>query len=454
MSTGNNRPAPPLRLAVPPLRAASSAMYVAVLVVVLWTPLPFGSVEPWAIGLIRLSACGLVVLWAVHGAFTGVYWVSRSLLQVPLYGAAIWAFLQTVSVGGRAISVDPFLTQQAAVNLLVLAVFVSCALLALDSADRIERAATILFWFGFGLSVFAVIQNFTGTRNLYWIRESPVIGFFGPFVNKNHFAGLIEILLPLGLGPLLTGTVPRDRRMMMIFVAVVMFGSVALSRSRGGMLVVVAQVGVLIAMTVMTRRPATSNRHRAPAFLSVLLVAVLAAAVVGWLGAGTIGESFSSLPSEMVSRTETSRLEIWKATASLIGAHPLTGSGIGAYGTAILPHWTSTEYTTLLYAHNDYLQVVADAGIPGALLAILLVGVVGVALSRSFRITEPGLRGVAFGAGVGCIGLLIHSVVDFNLQIPSNAVAFLFASVMLVRSSAAGRTPASEPKSGSTIHDR
>ncbi len=147
----------------------------------------------------------------------------------------------------------------------------------------------------------------------------------------------------------------------------------------------------------------------------------------------------------MVSETETSRLEIWRATGSLISAHPVTGSGIGTYGTAILPHWSSTEYSTLLYAHNDYLQVLADAGVVGALLAILLVGVVGVALARSIHITDPGLRGVALGAGVGCIGLLMHSVVDFNLQIPANAIAFLFASVVLVRASSTAAEPINRP---------
>lgn len=438
MSSGNSRSAPPLRLARPALLAAGPSLYVAVLLVVLWSPLPFGSVEPWAIGVIRLSACALVVLWAIHCARFGVFTFSRSVLQVPLYGAAALAFAQSVRLGGSAISVDPFLTFQAAVTLLALAVFVSCALLALDSAVRIEQAATVLFWFGFALSVFGMIQSFTGTRDIYWIRESPVVNFFGPFVNKNHFAGLIEVLLPLGLGPLLTGAVPRDRRLMTLFVVTVMLVAVALSRSRGGMLAIAAQIAVLIALTVVARRTSAGQVRRAPAFAVIAVVILIVGAGVAWLGAGPITESLTSLPADMSDQSETSRLEIWRATASLISEHPVTGSGIGAYGTAILRHWPATEYSTLLYAHNDYLQVVADAGIPGALLAILFVGVLGVALLRSVHITDPGLRGVAFGAGVGCIGLLIHSVVDFNLQIPSNAIAFLFASVMLVRASSIG----------------
>lgn len=440
MNAGTARSMPPLRLAITPKPIGGTALFVAVLLVVIWTPLPFGSVEPWAIGVIRLSACLLVVLWALHGARTGTFAVSKSLLQIPLYGAAAWALLQSVRIGGTALSVDPFLTSQAAVTLLALAVFTSCALVALDSAARLERAALILFWFGFAVSVFGMIQSFTGTRSLYWIRESPVVNFFGPFVNKNHFAGLIEVLLPLGLGPLMAGAVPRERRLMMLFVASVMLIAVALSRSRGGMLAVIAEVAILVALTIVARRTAPGDTRTAPALAAIAVAIVLVGSGVAWLGAGPITESLTDLPATISDQSETSRIEIWKATVSLIGASPITGSGIGAYGTAILQHWPSTEYSTLLYAHNDYLQVLADAGIPGALLAILFVALIGVSLVRSIHITDPGLRGVAFGAGVGCIGLLIHSVVDFNLQIPSNAIAFLFASVMLIRASSIGRS--------------
>lgn len=439
------RPSSPLRLARPALLASGPVLYFAVVFIVLWAPLPFGSVEPWSIGVLRFSACVLVVIWAVHAARAGVFVISRSMLQVPLYCAAAWAWIQSMSFGGAAISVDPFLTFQAAVTLLAFAVFLSAALLALDSAARIERAAGVLFWFAFALSVFGMIQSFTGTRSIYWLVESPVVNFFGPYVNKNHFAGLIEVLLPLGLGPLLTGAVPRDRRLMTLFVVTVILVAVALSRSRGGMLAILAQVAVLIALTVVARRTSAGDGRRAPAVAAIFAVILLVGAGVGWLGAGPITESLTTLPAAMSDQSETSRLEIWSATVSLIGAHPIVGSGIGAYGTAILRHWPATEYSTLLYAHNDYLQVLADAGIPGAFLAILFVGVLGVAFSRSIHITDPGLRGVAFGAGVGCIGLLIHSVVDFNLQIPSNAIAFLFASAMLVRASSIGVPATARP---------
>lgn len=426
-------PIPPAVVIDVPVRGASKVLFALVVALVVWTPLPFGSVEPWSIGIIRVSVCLLVAVWAVHSARNGTYDFSASLLQAPLYGAAAWAFIQS-----KTVSVDPFLSEQAAVMLFVMAVFVSMALVAVDSSSRIETAALVLFWFGFGLCVFAIVQSLTGTRSLYWLTPSPVVNFFGPFVNKNHFAGLAEILIPLGLGPLVTGAVPRDRRLMTIFVAAVMLMAVLLSRSRGGMLAVAAQVVLLIGLGVLTRKVAGGRSRQTPALASVAAVVLLMCLGVMWLGAGPVTESIASLPADAVEQSETSRREIWKATVSLIESRPLTGSGLGAYGQAILPHWPTTEYSVLLYAHNDYLQVLADAGIPGALLAILFVVVLAAAFARSLRIVDPGLRGAAIGAGVGCIGLLIHSVVDFNLQIPSNAIAFLFASVLLVRAAAIG----------------
>lgn len=433
MSISPSVSAPPaLRLAPTPVRAASPVMYAVVLALVLWTPLPFGSVESWSVGIIRLAACAFLVLWAIHGVRNRAYAVSQSLLQIPLYVAAVWAFVQVIA----SVSVDSFMTIETGITLLAMAVFVSSALLALDSPARIERAAIILFWFGFALSVFAIVQNLTGTRNIYWLRASPVVNFFGPFVNRNHFAGLMEILLPLGIGPLLTGGVPRERRVMIFFLALTILAAVAMSRSRGGMLAVAAQIIVLVALVVIAKR-ADAGPKRATALAVVLVSVILLGVGLAWIGAGPVTETLSSIPSDVVDQSETSRLEIWRSTISLIAVHPVTGSGLGAYGTAILPYWKATEYSTLLYAHNDYLQVLADAGIPGALLAILFAFVLGTALVKSLKIVDPTVRGVAFGAGAGCIGLLIHSVVDFNLQIPSNAIAFLFASVVLVRASSA-----------------
>lgn len=409
----------------------STALYVGILGVVLWSPLPFGSIEPWAVGLLRIAACALVAVWAVWCARRGALVVSSSAIQLPLYLAAGYALLQWVT----SISLDPFSSRQSAVTLLAMAVLLSIALVALDGRRRLERAATALFWTGFGLSVLGILQYLSGTRDIYWLRESPVVNFFGPFVNKNHFAGLMELALPMGLGLLVTGAVPRERRPLMLFAALVISVAVALSRSRAGLLCLALEIFALGWAAV------ASSEARVPAIVrTAVLGAVLvggAAAGVFWLGSEPLTRGFADLPAEAAGQEATGRQAIWRSTLALIGEHPVLGAGIGAYGTAIVAHWPATERVQLNYAHNDYLQVVADAGIVGAVLVILFAIVLTHSLIRGLRHTDTVLKGVALGAGIGVIGLAIHSIVDFNLQIPSNALTYLFASAMVVRSAAA-----------------
>ncbi len=308
----------------------------------------------------------------------------------------------------------------------------SLAIVALDRAARLEQAAHVLFWLGFALSVVGILQYLSGTRNIWWIRESPVENFFGPFVNKNHFAGLIEVLLPMGLGPLATGAVPRARRPLVLFAAVVMITAAVLSRSRGGMLALAVELVVLGIGAVGVRAGARRGGGALRAAAVGLVLAACVGVAVFWLGAEPVATSIADLPGQAASTDAASRAGVWSATWSLVERHPIVGSGFGAYGTAVLPVYPAPERLVLLYAHNDYLQVLADAGAIGALLAILFIVLLGKTTSKAWRSGDPMVRGVALGAATGCLGLLIHSVVDFNLQIPSNALAFLFAAAMLV----------------------
>ena len=406
--------------------------------VVFWAPLPFGSVEPWAVGILRIAAFGLVILWAVRGALTGALNVSTSPLQLVLYAAVALAFLQTLPIlsDGARISVDPFSTRQTALTLLAFALLFSLLLSVLDRRSRIVGVAWALFVFAAALSLFGIVQQLSGTRDIYWFRPSPVETLFGPFVNKNHFAGLMELLLPMGIGFLVTGAVARDRKFLVLFAAVVIGLAVALSRSRGGAAALVAAIVFLVVMALATSRRAQRSRSVsfavARAVGAVALVGAIGLGVV-WLGSDAVVDSFASLPADAAAVDATSRRGIWNATLALAADHPVTGAGLGAYGTAIVAYWPSSEYATLLQAHNDHLQVVADAGIAGAVLGILFAVGLGFYFVKGIHHKDPAMRAVALGAGAGIFGLLIHGLVDFNMQIPSNALMFLLSSALVVR---------------------
>ncbi len=409
----------------------SRVLFIGCLAVVLWAPLPFGSVEAWAIGVLRVVVFCLVGAWGVTSAVSGRLRVSRDVIQFVPYSAAILALFQFAT----GTSVDPFLSLQAAAGFLTLGLFLSLSLLSLDSAGRITIAANVLFWFGFALSVAAILQFLSGTHSVFWLRDSGVGSLYGTFVNKNHFAGLMELLLPIGLGQLAAGSIPRDRRTLTAFAVIIMGTAIVMSRSRTGMLCLAAQI-LFVGIWALVWR-VSRGRDRQPAGLAVLLVTIVAciAVAVVWIGAEPVGDALSRLPSEIESTDLASRPMIWQATWDMFRASPIAGIGLGAYGTAITSHWHASELYVLLYAHNDYLQVLSDAGVIGAVLAILCL----VSLLRSFirgiQLTDSRLRGIALGVGAGCFGLLIHSFVDFNLQIPSNALAFLYSTALLSRSS-------------------
>jgi O-antigen ligase len=413
----------------------SAALFAGVLVVALWAPLPFGSVEPWAVGLLRLAALGLVAVWAIGCAVRGVVVVDSSPLQLVLYAAAALAFLQSVALtDAGAVSVDPYSSRQAAVTLLAFALLFSTALVALDRRSRLARAAAALFWLGFALSVVAILQSLAGATKIYGLRETSA-SFFGPFANRNHFAGLMEILLPLGLGPLVAGAVSRERRLLVAFAGLVILVAVVLSGSRGGLFSVAAGLVFLGILTLVSRpaRKGTPWRTVVAGALGAVALAACVAVAVFWVGADRVTASLEDLPETATSESAISRNGIWRDVMPMVAARPVLGSGVGAFGVAFSAATAAPGSALVRHVHNDYLQALVDAGAVGGLLAILFgVGIVG-AVIRGLRCQDPSTKGIALGAAAGCFSLLVHSFVDFNMQIPSNALAFLFASALVVR---------------------
>ena len=410
----------------------SALLFAGVVATVLWAPLPFGSVEPWSLGLVKLAILLLAAVWAVGCAARGALVVSSSPLQLVLYAAAALAFLQAAPVwsGGPA-SVDPHATWQAGWTLLAFGLFFSLALAALDRKSRLRAAALAIFWFGFAVAVFAIIQSLSGTTSIYWLRETE-INFFGPYGNKNHFAGLMELLIPLGLGMLITGAVPRERRLLTAFAALVMGVALVLSRSRAGLFSFGMEL-IFLGMLAL----AFASRRGVAAWKAVAGVVVLAACIglgIVWLGADSVAESLSTIPDEALSEEDLSRNGLWRDTAALVRDHRMVGTGIGAYATAFTAYTRSSGNAAVHQAHNDYLQVLADAGVVGGVLAILFVVGLGRVGFSAIQRRDPVIGGIALGATTGCFGLLVHSFFDFNLQIPSNALAFLFTASLVVRS--------------------
>ena len=153
----------------------------------------------------------------------------------------------------------------------------------------------------------------------------------------------------------------------------------------------------------------------------------------------TQGQLVEGQPKETFS---TSRGWIWRDTITMIRANPLLGVGLGAYVTAFNIYTQTDGSLRVPQAHNDFLQIVADCGLVGALIALWFLVVVFRSVRRGLKSREPLLAGIALASGAGIFGILVHSLFDFNLQIPSNALMFLV--LVAVASCAAALARSSE----------
>jgi O-antigen ligase len=126
----------------------------------------------------------------------------------------------------------------------------------------------------------------------------------------------------------------------------------------------------------------------------------------------------------------TGRAHFWQATWQMIQDRPLLGAGLGAFS-AVYPRYdTANGLYRLEQAHNDYLQLLSDAGVVGfALGVVFVIALLRMAVSR-MQSHDKFRRGVALGALAGCAGVLVHSFFDFTLHTTANALLFLLLAAL------------------------
>jgi len=256
----------------------------------------------------------------------------------------------------------------------------------------------------------------------------------------NHYAGLLEMILPLALGLAFYHwqksrrfrrrslralfdhlTDPELRKcFLLLLAAIVLLVAIVFSFSRMGMISVLVSLGAMAAVVWIGRR-----RAPLPAALIVLLLAG-GVATAAWVGVGPVVERFEQLPqNEPLANATEGRMALWKNSAELIRAHPWTGVGLGCFQYA----FTRVQRVGLAYvadhAHNDYLELAAELGLPcAALLFAMIFWLAFRTLQAALRAASTLARSLALGSLGAAAALLAHSVADFNLYIPANALVF------------------------------
>jgi O-antigen ligase len=384
-------------------------------VLLLFSVLAFGTVEVWSESLFEIGA-GILFLWWAVGVFkdprANIYWSS---LNWPILGVIVIGVLQLCFHA----TPYPFLTR---LELLRFGAYLVLFFL-LTQSFRARADLSRLVWFlilmCFGVSLLGIIQHFTSQGTIYWLRTLRSGGEpFGPYVNRNHFAGFVELTLPIGLGMLIFRGLRRDLYPLATLLTIVPIGALILSGSRGGIVSFVFEVAVLLLLAKTHKGP------EGPRLTALAIVALAAVALIAWLGAGRALERFSVLRSGEV--TIERRFAMSQGAAHIFEDHPVKGAGLGAL-VAVYPRYEILYNGKLVdHVHNDYMEMLAETGVLGGLCGLAFFWI----LFREAKIcyfAEQGHFSSALHAGAvtALCGILLHSLVDFNLHIPANALLFL-----------------------------
>lgn len=418
---------------------AGKATFLLLLSTIVWTTIAYGTVHQPIIALFYVFMVVVAVLWAVDSFRSGTFRIDKSRLQIPIIAAIGYGIVQVIPfgtmepVGGVegipwTISVAPYWTALVVTHLIALLIFFSALLVSLNSANRIRKLVILITVFGFLFAFFAILQSVLSPDKIYGIYESRYAQPFGSFVNRNNFAALMEMTIMLPLGLLFGGAVVKDKRLLYMTAIGLMGIALILSRSRGGLVSIIAAVVFLVILT--TGSETVRGKIVKWALAASLLVIFIAGAVL--VG----GESSLTRLAETATSDDfsTNRIQIWTVTTDIIRNHFPLGAGMGAYGVAYTPFDPNNGFERVEQAHNDYLEVLADAGIVGAAIGALFLFWLFRTGYGSVKAVNPYRRGVALGAFAGCFSVLVHSAFDFVLHISAVTITFLTLMALLVAS--------------------
>ena len=436
-------------------------LFLGLLALLVWVPVPLGSNRPWAVALLEAWVFALAGGWlllalqgrvGITAAAVAGRWVLVLLGVWLVYGAAQlvplplgWLeALSPVAAGHWAGASDPppalapaSLEPHASLALwrLGAALFALFALiLVLVRGRRRQRAlAETLVAAAVAQSMLASLLALTNS-GFWYIEALPQA--HGTYPNRNHLAGFLEMGIALGIGLLMadlsdpthhrswrqilrdwTTTLLGAKARVRIYLAIMVI-TLVLTGSRMGNIAFFG--GLTIAGLIGLLAYRRSSRPVLVLLASLLVVDLL---ILGsWFGLDRVRERL-----EQTVLTEESRYHVDVRALGYLDDFFWTGSGGGSFY-AVFPAYRAEDLVPLhfVHAHNDFLEFQLEYGVPGTvLLALVVVSSLGAAIRVLARRHDPLARGMAFASLMGVTSLLIHSSADFNLRIPANAVLFV-----------------------------
>lgn len=408
----------------------NNAAFSIICLLVLFTPMARASVHLWAKTLIQIFALTGVILLTIETLIRKNQHSDKKKTAFPKSAFHILFSMVIISIGSAFFSNHPGLVIEA---ILMLLTYIAIYYMTIESVNTRKKQRTLVYVIvstAVLLSIIGLLKRFEMTPFPFWEYKDIVWAGYtsltGPYVNRNHMAGFLEMAIPVTMGLFLTRNRSIEKRLLMISVALLLIVTQVLTLSRGGWTATACSLIFLLSVLFFQK-----DFYHKRVLIAITAFSLVVMVLV--LTSFPIVERIVTLTQQDPTDNIQGRLRIWSGTTALIQDHILTGTGPGTFVVAYPAYQTPGAAILSVYAHNDYLQFIADTGI--FIVPVILWGLFFLFKSGFTKLKSQSrqTRGFALGAMTAVVAIAIHSLSDFNLHIPANIVLFVILAGTLSR---------------------
>lgn len=383
----------------------------------IFSPLAHGAVEIWSVTILHVLTISIAALFVISLIRNGHLKLYRTPLDLSMLLIMFFMFLSFF------MSSYPYASRIQIYKIINYSVLFYYITNVFRTRRQIFRLLYVLAVFGFIFAVGGLIFLSGSLPGLkIFSSGNPNVSF--TFVNYNHFAGYLEMIVFLSLG--LAFAHHGAKRYFLLTLCIFIAVAVIFSLSRGGIVGLFSGLVFFLIIFMVSR-----EGLKIPWLLLLFMVLVLS--IISWVGLEPVMERLETLKDPLNAGKD--RLKIWTDVLGMISDNFWFGTGIGTFRYAFPRYFSGGTRIFINHAHNDYLELFAEMGITGILSVLLGVMVFFVTGWKNIIVLgQSRLQPVGMGALSGCFALMIHGMTDFNFHIPSNAILFTVCMAVALNS--------------------
>lgn len=374
------------------------------------TPLARGAVEGWAVALIHLVTWAAAALFLLARSWQWDWQRIRTPLDLPLLMLLGLVLVSAVFSSHRYTSFWSWMLLADCVVIYFLAIH------TFRTRSEVRQLIYLIGAVALLLSIFGFFKLIGANPFPWYEYGNSQSSLSATYVNRNHMAGYLEMAIPLVLGLLVIGA-GRTRKILIGVTAALLLLAIIFTLSRGGW------IGLMVGLTFMS---ATLFAKQIAKNRKLLFIAstVILFTFVAIISSTTVVKRVKTLEEAENNPSLASRMAAWRGIIDMVRDHPVLGSGPGTFSDIYTQYQPPGYKMRFFMGHNDYLQFISEVGLGLAVLILWMGWVFYRHGLRKLRSPSRLVRGTTLGAMAGITAILVHSISDFNLHVPANAILF------------------------------